>query len=61
MAYTVVEKEVVVKYKNEESQEILETTIFAWVAIYKKYGSEWKIDCVASTNEASEEMGQTKQ
>ena len=61
MAYTVVEKEVVVKYKNEESQEILETTIFAWVAIYKKYGSEWKIDCVASTNKASEEMGQTKQ
>jgi hypothetical protein len=56
LAYTVVEKEVVVKYKNDEEQEILETTLFAWVAIYKKYGNEWKIDCVASTNKASEEQ-----
>ncbi len=56
LAYTIVEKEVVVKYKNEEDQEILESTLFAWVAIYKKYGKEWKIDCVASTNKASEEQ-----
>jgi hypothetical protein len=50
MAYTIVEKEVVVKYKTEEGQEIIDSTFYAWVAIYKKYGEEWKIDCVATTN-----------
>ena len=55
LAYTIVEKEVVVKYKDEEEQEIQGTTVFAWVAIYKKYGTEWKIDCVASTNKPSKE------
>jgi hypothetical protein len=55
LVYTIVEKEVAVKYKNKEESEVLETTSFAWVAIYKKYGNEWKIDCVASTNKPDEE------
>ena len=55
MAYTIVEKEVMVRYEGDEGQEIRDVTTFAWVAIYKKYGSEWKIDCVASTNKPNEE------
>ncbi len=47
MAYTVVQKEVVVRPRNTSE---LDTTRFAWVAIYVKVGKEWKIDCVASTN-----------
>lgn len=49
LAYTVVEKEVIVAYDMNE-QTIQDTTLFAWIAIYKKYGNEWKIDGVASTN-----------
>ena len=55
MAYTIVEKEVIVSYEGDEGQEIRDVTTFAWVAIYKKYGSEWKIDCVASTSMPGEE------
>jgi len=50
MAYTIVEKEVVVNYE-EDSKLIESITNFAWVAIYKKYEEGWKIDCVASTNQ----------
>lgn len=46
MAYTVVDKIVTVKYQDETAEG---ETHFAWTAIYKKYGSEWKIDCVTST------------
>ncbi len=49
MAYTVVEKEVVVTYEAK-GKKYESTTIFSWVAIYKKYGEDWKIDAVASTN-----------
>ncbi len=56
IAYTIVEKEVINKYKNDEGKEIQESTVFSWVAIYKKYGTDWKIDCVASTNLPSEEQ-----
>lgn len=50
MAYTIVHKEVVVNYRNEDNEKVRESTGFSWVAIYKKYAGEWKIDCVASTN-----------
>jgi hypothetical protein len=49
MAYTIVEKEVVVAYEADEKY-YESKTMFSWVAIYKKYGEEWKIDAVASTN-----------
>ena len=49
MAYTIVEKEVAVRYPNEDEM-IENTTTFAWLAIYKKHKGEWKIDAVTSTN-----------
>lgn len=51
MAYTVVNKEVVVTYDGENGEKVRGTTIFSWIAIYKKVDGEWKIDAVASTNQ----------
>lgn len=51
VAYTIVDKEVIIRFRQDDGKQVEETTHFAWVAIYKKYGSDWKIDCVASTNE----------
>lgn len=51
MAYMVVDKLVVLTYKNEENKTIEETTHFAWVSIFKKQeNGEWKIVCNISTN-----------
>ena len=49
MAYTIVDKIVTVTYKDQEGNTAEGETHFAWTAIYKKYGQEWKIDCVTST------------
>lgn len=54
LAYTVVDKIVKVSYKNEKEETIEGETHFAWTAIYKKYGDEWKIDCITSTNKLIE-------
>ena len=50
MAYTIVDKIVTVTFKDSTGSLIEEETHFVWTAIYKKYGNEWKIDHVASTN-----------
>ena len=50
MAYTIVDKIVTVNYEGEDGATIVDSTHFAWTAIYRKYGTEWKIDCVSSTN-----------
>jgi hypothetical protein len=50
MAYSVVDKIVVVTYPDDDGKTIRGTTHFAWTAIYRKYEGEWKIDCVTSTN-----------
>ncbi len=50
LAYTIVDKIVTVTYKDEAGETVEGETHFAWTAIYKKYGNEWKIDCVTSTN-----------
>ena len=50
LAYTIVDKIVKVAYKDENGETINGETHFAWAAIYKKYGDEWKIDCAISTN-----------
>ena len=50
LAYTVVEKDLLLTYVDEEQRTIEEYTKFAWVAIYKKYGDKWKMDCMASTD-----------
>lgn len=49
MAFTVVNKEVVLSY-NHENDTIIDTTQYAWVTIYaKNNNNEWKILCNAST------------
>ena len=50
MAYTIVDKIVLITYKDENGNSVEDKTHFAWTTIYKKYGNEWKIDCVTSTN-----------
>jgi len=55
LAYTIVDKVVKVTYADENGDLIDdEETHFAWTAIYKKYGDEWKIDCVTSTDKPTE-------
>jgi hypothetical protein len=54
LAYTIVDKEVIVNYNDDDGVRQKELTKFSWVAIYKRFGKEWKIDCVASTNKESE-------
>jgi hypothetical protein len=49
IAYTLVDKLVEVRYTDEAGEPVQGKTHFAWTAIYKKYGNEWKIDCVTST------------
>lgn len=53
MAYTIVDKIVALSYPDENGNPIAEETHFAWTAIYRKYGDEWKIDCVTSTEEGN--------
>lgn len=50
LAYTIVDKIVQVAYEDEKGEVIKGETHFAWTAIYKKYGDDWKIDCAISTN-----------
>ncbi len=49
MAYSVVNKEVIIEYLNEENHSARDTTQFAWLAIYTKEKGNWKLDCIAST------------
>ena len=49
MAYCIVDKMVVLTYLDANKKKIEQKTHFAWTSIYKKYGDEWKIDCVIST------------
>lgn len=50
IAYVAVDKIVIVKMPDKNGKEIMGTTNFAWLTVYKKYKSEWKIDCVCATN-----------
>ncbi|MDT0552707.1 hypothetical protein [Urechidicola vernalis] len=54
LAYTIVDKIVKVAYKDQTGKTIEDETHFAWTAIYKKYGNEWKIDAVISTEKPSD-------
>ncbi|MBK6479065.1 MAG: hypothetical protein IPF93_12405 [Saprospiraceae bacterium] len=51
MAYMIVDKLVVLTYKNAENIDIEETTRFAWVSVFKKLSNHWKLVCNVSTNE----------
>ncbi|MCX2719177.1 nuclear transport factor 2 family protein [Lentiprolixibacter aurantiacus] len=50
LAYAIVDKIVKVTYKGETGEKVERETRFAWTTIYRKYGDEWKIDCVTSTS-----------
>jgi len=52
MAFTIVDKMIVVTYSDDGGNELKDTTHFAWTAIYKKYTEGWKIDCVTSTEKS---------
>ncbi|TVZ55881.1 hypothetical protein OD91_1154 [Lutibacter sp. Hel_I_33_5] len=54
MAYTIVDKIVTLTYKNQMGDTVQRETHFAWTAIYKKYGKQWKIDCVTSTEKPAD-------
>ena len=54
LAYSIVDKIVKVTYEDEDGNLIDSETHYAWTAIYKKYGDEWKVDCVTSTEEPSD-------
>lgn len=55
MAYSIVNKEVVVRYQNDSNQWMRGKTEFSWLAVYKKTDEGWKVDAVASTNLPDEE------
>jgi hypothetical protein len=50
MAYAIVQKQVIISLKDNSHHAAFDTTDFAWVAIYRKTGSGWKIECNVSTN-----------
>jgi hypothetical protein len=50
VAYVAIDKLVVLKLKNENGKEIVDTTSFAWLSVYKKVNHVWMLDCIASTN-----------
>lgn len=54
MAYVVTEKQVDLTYPGSEGQTYLDQTRFAWIAIYRKTDSGWKVEAIASTNKEPE-------
>lgn len=50
VAYSILDKLVILKMKDESGAEIMDTTHFAWMTVYKKENAAWKIDAVSSTN-----------
>lgn len=51
MAYAVIRKLVVIKEKNAPAAAPADTSRYAWVSIYRKVGNDWKMECIASTNQ----------
>jgi hypothetical protein len=52
LAYMIVDKLVVLDTKDSVGNLVEETTHFAWVAVFRKQpNGEWKMECMASTNE----------
>lgn len=54
IAYTIVDKLLIVSFKDENENLVEEKTHYAWTTIYKKYNNEWRIELVTSTNKPSE-------
>lgn len=51
MAYMVVDKLVILEMADSVGNPVEETTHYGWVSIFKKHQGEWKLECIASTNE----------
>jgi hypothetical protein len=52
LAYMIIDKLVVLETKDTLGNLIEETTHFAWISIFRKQSNDdWKLECVASTNE----------
>lgn len=49
MAYSIVQKEVILAYPLEDGSSYVDTTHYAWTTVYRKYDDDWKVDCVTST------------
>ena len=49
LAYCIIDKIVELTFLDSNKKKVEQKTHFAWTSIYKKYGDEWKIDCVIST------------
>ena len=50
LAYAIVQKEVILTYRDSTGKAIYDTTHFAWASIYRKHTDEWKVECNISTN-----------
>ncbi len=51
LAYTIVEKDVVLNYPDEKGAMLRDSVHFVWLAVYRKQDDgEWNIESVASTN-----------
>ncbi len=52
LAYMTIDKLVLLETKDSSGNPLEDTTHFAWIAIFRKQrDSDWKLECVASTNE----------
>ena len=50
MAFAVIQKKVVVTFPDSTGNKVIDSTDYAWVSIYRKINSEWKVVCNVSTN-----------
>ena len=50
LAYALVQKKAIVRFRDDTKEVSFDTTDFAWVSIYRKTGNEWKLECNISTN-----------
>jgi hypothetical protein len=50
VAYAAVQKKVIVAFKGDDGNPVQDTTVFAWLTVYKREPGGWTIDCVTSTN-----------
>jgi ketosteroid isomerase-like protein len=47
-----IDKLVVLETRDTLGNAVEETTHFAWISIFRKHqDGEWKLECIASTNE----------
>ena len=50
LAYAIVQKQVILLRTDSLNNKITDTSDYAWVSIYRRTGTGWKVECNASTN-----------